>query len=74
MRWIGFPKVRNFTPYKDLLLSTLEILGDSEENSLQLLPVDSPVLWLCSGADICMNFGTKRIRERPPEDQHSTHH
>lgn len=31
MGWIGFPEARNFTPYKDLLLSMLEVLGDGEE-------------------------------------------
>ena len=68
IRWIHFPKARNFTPYKDLLLSTLEIVRDSEEKSLQLLPVDTPMLWLCSGAETCVSFGTKRLRDRPPKD------
>jgi len=68
MRWISFPKARNFTPYKVVLLCTLDILGDDDKNRLQLLPVNTSVQWLCSGAEICVSFGTKSLRERPPKD------
>lgn len=68
MGWISFPEPRNFTPYNDLLLSMLEVLGDGEEKSLQFLAVHTAELRLCSGTEICVSFGTKRWSERPPKD------